>query len=62
MVRSCSYNKSIDADEVVRTNAKGEILDLLNPLQGKFALKDYAQSFKQTQESQKVYQDNFTIV
>ena len=45
--------KSIDADEVVRTNAKGEILDLLNPLQGKFALKDYAQSFKQTQESAK---------
>jgi hypothetical protein len=44
---------SVDADEVVRTNAKGEILDLLNPLQGKFALKDYAQSFKQTQESAK---------
>jgi hypothetical protein len=45
--------KSIDADEVVRKNAKGEILDLLNPLQGKFALKDYAQSFKSTQESAK---------
>ena len=45
--------KSVDADEVVRTNAKGEILDLLNPLQGKFALKDYAQSFRQTQEGAK---------
>jgi len=45
--------KSIDADEVIRTNAKGEIMDLLNPLQGKFALKDYAQSFKQTQEAAK---------
>ena len=30
---------------LIRTNAKGEIMDLLNPLQGKFALKDYAQSF-----------------
>ncbi len=45
--------KTIDADSVVRTGAKGEILDLLNPLQGKFALKDYAQSFKSTQESAK---------
>jgi hypothetical protein len=45
--------KSVDADSVVRTGAKGEILDLLNPLQGKFALKDYAQSFKSTQESAK---------
>jgi len=45
--------KSIDADDMVRKSAKGEILDLINPLQGKVALKDYAQSFKQTQESAK---------
>ena len=45
--------KTIDQDSLVRTTAKGEIMDLLNPLQGKVALKDYAQSFKQTQESAK---------
>ena len=45
--------KSIDADDMVRKSAKGDILDLINPLQGKVALKDYAQSFKQTQESAK---------
>jgi hypothetical protein len=45
--------KSIDQDALVKTTAKGEIMDLINPLQGKFALKDYAQAFKQTQESGK---------
>ena len=45
--------KTIDEDALVKTTAKGEVMDLLNPLQGKFALKDYAQAFKQTQESGK---------
>ena len=45
--------KTIDEDALVKTSAKGEIMDLINPLQGKFALKDYAQAFKQTQESGK---------
>ena len=45
--------KTIDEDALVKTTAKGEIMDLINPLQGKFALKDYAQAFKQTQESGK---------
>ena len=47
--------KSVDADDKVRTSAKGDILSLVNPLQGKFALKDYAQSFKSTQESAKSF-------
>ncbi len=45
--------KTIDEDSLVRTTAKGEVMDLINPLQGKVALKDYAQAFKQTQESGK---------
>ena len=45
--------KTIDKDSLVRTTAKGEIMDLINPLQGKVALKDYANAFKQTQESGK---------
>jgi hypothetical protein len=45
--------KTIDEDALVKTSAKGEVMDLINPLQGKFALKDYAQAFKQTQESGK---------
>jgi len=45
--------KTIDEDSLVKTSAKGEVMDLINPLQGKFALKDYAQAFKQTQESGK---------
>ena len=45
-----SFLKNIDDDELVRTTAKGEIEQLINPLQGKVALKDYAEAFKSTQE------------
>ena len=45
--------KSIDADDMVRKTAKGDIINLINPLQGKIALKDYAKSFKSTQEGAK---------
>ncbi len=47
--------KTIDQDSLVRTTAKGEIMDLLNPLQGKVALKDYANAFKNTQEGAKSF-------
>lgn len=47
------FLKNIDDDEIIRTNAKGEIEQILNPLQGKFALKDYAEAFKSTQNSTK---------
>ena len=47
--------KSIDADDKVRLSAKGDILSLVNPLQGKFALKDYAQAFKSAQEGPKSF-------
>jgi hypothetical protein len=47
------FLKNIDDDEIIKTNAQGEILDLINPLQGKFALKDYAEAFKSTQNTAK---------
>ena len=47
--------KSIDEDSIVKTTAKGEIMDLLNPLQGKIALADYANAFKNTQEGAKSF-------
>jgi len=47
--------KSIDADDMVRKTAKGDIINLINPLQGKIALKDYAKSFKSTQEGAKSF-------
>ena len=38
-------------------------MDLLNPLQGKFALKDYAEAFKKSQRTQqKVFHNKFIIV
>ena len=49
------FLKNIDDDEIIKTNAQGEILDLVNPLQGKFALKDYAEAFKSTQNSGKSF-------
>ena len=36
-------------------SAKGEIEDILNPIAGKFALKDYAESFAKTQNSSKSF-------
>ena len=50
-----AFIKNIDDDAVVRLNAKDEIEQLINPLQGKFALKDYAEAFKSTQNSAKSF-------
>jgi len=50
-----AFIKNIDDDEIIRTTAKGEIEQLVNPLQGKFALKDYAEAFKSTQNSGKSF-------
>ena len=47
--------KNIDEDSVVRMNAKGEIEDILNPIAGKFALKDYAEAFAKTQNSSRSF-------
>jgi len=47
--------KNIDEDSIVRVNAKGEIEDILNPIAGKFALKDYAEAFAKTQNSSKSF-------
>ena len=47
------FIKNIDSDEIIKTNAKGEIEQLINPLQGKYALKDYAEAFKSTQNTAK---------
>ena len=43
--------KNIDEDSVIIKNAKGEVEQILNPLQGKYALSDYANSFQGTRES-----------
>ena len=48
-----AFVKNIDDDDIIRTTAKGEIEQLINPLQGKFALKDYAEAFKSTQNTAK---------
>jgi len=48
-----AFIKNIDNDDIIRTTAKGEIEQLINPLQGKFALKDYAEAFKSTQNTAK---------
>jgi len=48
-----AFIKNIDDDAVVKTRAGGEIIQLINPLQGKVALTDYAGSFKKTQNSGK---------
>ncbi len=48
-----AFIKNIDDDDIIRTTAKGEIEQLINPLQGKFALKDYAEAFKSTQNTAK---------
>jgi len=50
-----AFVKNIDDDAVVRLNAKDEIQQLINPLQGKFALKDYAEAFKSTKNSAKSF-------
>ena len=47
--------KNIDEDSVVRMNAKGEIEDILNPIAGKFALKDYAEAFAKSQNSSRSF-------
>ena len=47
--------KNIDEDSVVRMSAKGEIEDILNPIAGKFALKDYAEAFAKSQNSSKSF-------
>ena len=47
--------KNIDEDAVVRVSAKGEIEDVINPIAGKFALKDYAEAFAKSQNSQKSF-------
>ena len=47
--------KNIDEDAIVRMDAKGKIEDVLNPIAGKFALKDYAESFAKTQNSSKSF-------
>ena len=56
-----AFIKNIDDDAVVRLNASDEIQQLINPLQGKVALKDYAQAFQSTQNSGKSFQDKFII-
>ena len=48
-----AFIKNIDDDEIIKTNARGEIEQLINPLQGKYALKDYAEAFKSTQNTAK---------
>jgi len=50
-----AFIKNIDDDAVVRLNASDEIQQLINPLQGKVALKDYAQAFQSTQNSGKSF-------
>jgi len=47
--------KSVDIDNKVRIGAKKDIEELLNPLQGKIALKDYAKSFENTTELPKSF-------
>jgi len=47
--------KNIDENSVVRMSAKGEIEDILNPIAGKFALKDYAEAFAKSQNSSKSF-------
>ena len=47
--------KSVDIDNKVRIGAKKDIEKLLNPLQGKIALKDYAKSFENTTELPKSF-------
>ena len=53
--------KEIDTDKQVKVQ-KVEAEKILNPLNGKFALKDYAESFTDVQTYQKVFQDKFTII
>jgi len=50
-----AFIKNIDNDAVVRLKANNEIQQLINPLQGKVALKDYAQAFQSTQNSGKSF-------
>ena len=50
-----AFIKNIDDDAVVRLKANNEIQQLINPLQGKVALKDYAQAFQSTQNSGKSF-------
>ena len=49
--------KNIDEDAVVRVKAgaKAEIEDIINPIAGKFALKDYAEAFAKSQNSSKSF-------
>ena len=43
--------KNIDEDSAIIAGGKDKVEELLNPLQGKFALKDYAASFQGTKQS-----------
>ena len=50
-----AFIKNIDDDAVVRLKANDDIQQLINPLQGKVALKDYAQAFQSTQNATKSF-------
>jgi len=45
--------KDIDTTRIIQKEAGKEVRDILNPIAGKWALKDYAESFMKTQDSSK---------